>query len=174
MGLSRADAERLGIGHLHPDHPGNRKGKVKVKGEGSAPAPPDLLPTGPPGRWEVVIPDWVPPSFYDLTEGFWVKRRRVKKAAVLRVGCACVLAGVAKATGKRRVTITVTVTNARHRPDPDNVPKSLLDGLTRCGALVDDAADWCESAVTVTVGAAKGTRIVIEDIATPTPTEDTP
>lgn len=61
---------------------------------------------------------------------------------------ACYANAIPKATGKRRVEWTVTQRHRQHgggnAVDPDAIAKVLLDGLVRCGRLVDDSAKWCE------------------------------
>lgn len=115
-------------------------------------------------RWEIAIAGWVPPSLNRLVYRHWAAARRIKKAAMEVVILHCHVAGVPRATGRRRVSVAVTVKQKSHAIDPDNALKVLLDALVRAGVLVDDSARWCElGPVTVAVGA-KGTRLTVEDL----------
>jgi hypothetical protein len=127
--------------------------------------PPRLLPeSGPPGPWVVELIGWIPPSTNSLVGVHWTKRRSIKRVAAARVAAACKAAGVVRAAGRRRVEVVVTVDNASHKPDPDNLPKALFDGLRDCGAIVDDSAEWLDAAMPlVAVGKAAGTVVTISD-----------
>lgn len=39
--------------------------------------------------------------------------------------------------------VSVSVVKAGPLPDPDNLAKNLLDGMTNAGLLVNDSGDWC-------------------------------
>ena len=56
----------------------------------------------------------------------------------------CHQAGVPKASGKRRVSVTILqpASTPGRMPDPDNLLKSLLDALVQAGMLVDDSSKW--------------------------------
>ncbi len=66
-------------------------------------------------------------------------RCRLKKRDRIAVGEAAARAGIAPATGKRRVRLTVLVGPGKRRPDPDAFWKSLLDAMAACGLLVNDS-----------------------------------
>ena len=51
--------------------------------------------------------------------------------------------GLAKADGKRRVTLTLTLTAAQRRCDPDAYWKSLCDALVHTALLLNDSPKWC-------------------------------
>jgi hypothetical protein len=127
-----------------------------------------LLPDAPPGDtgpWEVTIPDWHPLSLNQMIgfNKFVVTRRKHKDAGL--VGAACLLAGVPRATGKRRVTLTITLGPRQKGRDPDAWHKSTCDSLTSCGALVDDSREWVElPPVQYERGERRSTRITLEDI----------
>src|SRR4051812_3998506 len=96
------------------------------------------------GRWTVVIRHWRP-----HTDNQLARRRRGKirmKKEDRKAVAAWAFAVVPRAEGKRRVRLTVVQRDARHRPDPTNLWKSLLDALVHCKLLIDDSAEWCEAA----------------------------
>lgn len=165
MGLTKAEAERLGIGHLHPgkapkgdaSHPKARGGRSL--GIRLAPKEDGAM------SWVIWMPGWIPVSLNRLLYRHWASASRAKRAAMAAVVAACVDCRVPAATGRRRVSIVVGLPDRRHRPDVDNLPKAVLDGLTACGALVDDSDDWCEqTAVRIAYGVDKGTTITLEEI----------
>jgi hypothetical protein len=73
-----------------------------------------------------------------------MKRARLKAADAEVIAAEAFIAGVPKAVGKRMVSVRVVCSNMSHAPDPDNVNKSLRDGLVKCGRLVDDSAKWAK------------------------------
>ena len=117
-----------------------------------------------PGTWVVTIDGWHPPTVNALMRGHWSKRARIKKNAVHRIVLACREIGVPVAQGRRKVLITVSVPNMSRQPDPDNVPKCLLDGLSTYGALIDDQAKYVDCPTPVIVKGPKSTTLVISDI----------
>ncbi len=113
----------------------------------------------------IEITGWSPTPLNKLMRMHWGRRCKVKREAYVLVLLGCHLNGVPKAKGRRRVSIAVTVAGRSGIPDADGVLKLLLDGLVRCGALVDDSGRWCElGEVWVGRGPARRTVIVLEDI----------
>src|SRR5690242_6557678 len=89
----------------------------------------------PPGRWEIVIAGWTPPSLNKVLWSHWAKVARIKKEAETEIEAGCLFAGVKRAARKRRVTMTVTIHRGRCGLDDDNAWKAVLDGLVKAGAL---------------------------------------
>lgn len=119
-----------------------------------------------PRRWTITIPRWYPATVNRLLRNRW-QAARLKRDDRMMVAGYAMLAGIPKATGKRRVSIEVRVPNASRAPDPDNLLKSGLDAIVKAGLLIDDRAEWCELG---TVSVAKGphaTTIVIEGLDEP-------
>ena len=115
--------------------------------------------------WTVEIPDWTPPPLNKLMRMHWGVAARHKRAVYGLIDVMLWKHRVPRAEGRRRVSVAVTVAGRSGIPDADGILKLLLDGLVRCGALVDDSAKWCElGAVTVDRGPARSTRITLEDI----------
>lgn len=112
----------------------------------------------------ISIPNFVPVSVNRVIRKHWAARRqRLREDADLIAGYA-MIARAPKAKGKRRVSVAVMVTNLTHAPDPDNILKSALDALVKCGQLIDDSAQWCEiGKITVGVGK-RETVITLEDV----------
>jgi hypothetical protein len=127
-----------------------------------------LLPDAPPGDtgpWEVTIPDWHPLSLNQMIgfNKFVVTRRKHKDAGL--VGAACLMAGVPRATGKRRVTLTIVLGPRQKGRDPDAFHKSTCDSLRSCGALVNDSKEWVElPPVRYERAMRRSTRITLEDV----------
>jgi hypothetical protein len=77
---------------------------------------------------------------------------------------------IPKAVGKRRVDLEIILKPKQRGGDVDAYNKSLLDGLVRCGLLVDDNRQHVElSQPTYSRGTEKdwGARIVLEDVSPP-------
>lgn len=119
---------------------------------------------GETGPWIVEIPGWVPPSINRYHHGHWAERSRVKKRAGRTVSEACFLAGVPRATTRRRLSIRLTLPRGRKAPDEDNIGKALRDGLTACGAIVDDAPEWIETGTYATETGELKTTLTLEDV----------
>jgi len=79
------------------------------------------------------------------------------------VARACLVYGVPKATGPRRVGLAITG-RFRRLPDPDSPLKSCLDALSRAGAILDDDAGRCRWDVPTFARGPKATIITLEDI----------
>jgi hypothetical protein len=91
----------------------------------------------------VTIDGWRPATLNQLMNRHHMQAHKLKKADARTLADAMVAGGVTAALGKRRVRLTVGMGPRERRPDPDSLFKSLLDGLVRAGALVDDGPKWC-------------------------------
>lgn len=111
----------------------------------------------------LTIPGWRPRTVNELL-GNWRRASRLKKADREIIGVAAHQAGIPKAAGRRKVTVTVTVRPQGGIPDGDNLWKSLLDALVHAGMLRDDSQAWCQlGEMGVDRGEPK-TVIVLEDV----------
>jgi hypothetical protein len=110
----------------------------------------------------LVIPDFVPTPLNKLMRGRIRDRIRLARGDRDLIAYYAREQRLPRATGRRRVTITVTGTRA----DPDNVLKSLLDGLVQAGLLVDDSSRWLElGGLEVSVSGPRQTTVVLEDLS---------
>jgi hypothetical protein len=124
------------------------------------------LPAGPPGRWTVEIPGYLPTYDNILINSHWAKANRLKARDKRAIGLACLAAGVTRAVGRRRVLIRLCsprYAHAHQRPDPYAAHKSTLDALAACDALVDDATEWVEAPPATCEAGRKATVIELED-----------
>lgn len=111
----------------------------------------------------VTIPNWRPHSINQLLHGHWTKARRMKRQDADMLA-AYLMAGP-KATGRRRLSVTITNRQRGHQLDADNALKSLLDGLKRCSAIIDDSAEFLELGRVASVhGTTNSTTIILEDV----------
>jgi hypothetical protein len=112
----------------------------------------------------LVVPDWHPATVNQLLAG--VRQRiRLKKADLEMVGTNAHLAGVPKATGKRRVSLRITLAPCQRGADPDAFWKSTLDSLVHAGLLVDDSREWVQlGTVTFDRGPGRSTVISLKDL----------
>lgn len=69
-----------------------------------------------------------------------------------------------QATGKRKVSLHFILGKGEREFDVDAPWKNLLDGLVKCGALVDDSAKWCEQGGISFERGEKATIIKLVDI----------
>ena len=69
--------------------------------------------------------------------------------------------GAPARTTKRRVRLEFF--GPGRLPDPDNLLKSCLDAMVKCGMLVDDSVKWCECSATCVRGPLR-TLITLEDV----------
>lgn len=100
-----------------------------------------------------------------LYAGHWGRKAKLKRRDRDIVGIAVKVAGVPRATGKRRVSIHLTMGYKMRTPDPDGIYKSLLDSLVQCGALLDDRKETCEiTPPTFGRGKVAETVVVLEDV----------
>lgn len=113
----------------------------------------------------VVIPGYRLPLLNELLRSHPIRRARLKREAAELVWGYALVAGVPRATGRRRVSLWV-VAPWRRLPDPDSADKALLDALVSAGLLVDDSAEWVERTEPVFVrGKRVETTITLEDLA---------
>lgn len=115
-------------------------------------------------KHEIFIPNWRPASLNMLMTGKLKNRINLKKSDRQKIAQYC--SDLPKQTHKRRISQHIVLGKGMREYDYDNAWKSLLDGLVKCGALVDDRALYVESgALTYERGSQWGTTIIIEDIA---------
>lgn len=117
------------------------------------------------GPWSILIIDWHP-TLCNALMGDWREAHERKKRDADMLGIHIFLFRVPSATRRRRVTLTLTYRVGQTHCDPDAPFKSLLDGLTRRGMLVDDSPKWLELMPLRygTPGSRRETLIEIEDI----------
>jgi Holliday junction resolvase RusA-like endonuclease len=121
--------------------------------------------------WTVIIPDWHPVSVNVLLGASFARGRGARFAAAKRkrqdaeiLAAYCHAAGVPKAKGPRVVRLTIGLAPRQRACDSDNYMKSLLDGLRKCGAIVDDSPKWCRVEWAGTTRGVKETVVVIEGL----------
>lgn len=127
-----------------------------------------------PNRWQIVIPNWCPPSLNKGRGRHFAKADACVKEVVefLTAYNAKVACPKVSDEYRPRRRLTVHVCKNGTYPDPDNLLKYLLDGLKRAGLIVDDSAKWCQwetpemfRPIAGQFGGGKGgTVITIEDI----------
>ncbi len=147
--------------------------KAKPKRASKASRPPKLPIVIPESEaqananatWSIPLPIGVrPASLNEIMAGHWSKGAALKKRDRRVIGIAAVMAGVPKATGKRRVSLAIVLPKGQRRWDADGLFKSLLDALTHAEMLVDDNPKWCElGTVSYSRGERLSTIIVLED-----------
>jgi hypothetical protein len=116
----------------------------------------------------IEIPQWRPASLNDMLCCHWTTANRLKKSDRETITAYSIKSEIPKAEGKRRVSLEIHISGRQQEADPDAYWKSLLDGLTRCGMLVDDQAKYCQMG-TVTYyreesPEARKTIVVLEDL----------
>lgn len=124
-------------------------------------------------RYEVFIPQWRPLLLRELLYKNPFVARRKKKLDEDTIAGYFRQLDVPKAAGKRRVTLRIILKPRARESDDDNLFKCLLDGLKKCGQLVDDNRRYCETRPPdYERGTAQtwGTWIVLEDLASTPPT----
>jgi Holliday junction resolvase RusA-like endonuclease len=95
--------------------------------------------------------------------GHWSNRGKLKNADFMQIWTAT--RSIPAATQKRLVDIKVYISGSGRSPDPDNLCKSLLDGLVKAKLLKDDSATWCYcNPPEIIRGIQKGTEIFLQDI----------
>lgn len=110
------------------------------------------------------IANWVPATDNALAR-HWTVRRRLKRADADVLKAEMVQQDIPRAIGPRRVTLNVTVSGRRGTPDPSNLWKSLLDGMTKCGLILGDTGALCVLGTpTVCRGSETVTVITLEDL----------
>ncbi len=116
--------------------------------------------------YTIYVPGWRPPLLNQSRGRHWRVGARLTKDAARVVGAFAKLAGVPRATAKRRVTLTLVLGRHCKRCDRDAPWKHLLDGMKQAGLIVNDSPDWVEAMPLEFVkGTERGTRIVLEDIS---------
>jgi hypothetical protein len=114
---------------------------------------------------KITIPYWRPAALNTLMRSHWSTSGKLKKSDANIISAYAFCAGIPKATGKRRVSLEITLTGLQRQTDPDSYQKSTLDGLVKCGMLLEDNAASVEwGGVSYDrIGEAK-TTIVLEDL----------
>lgn len=113
------------------------------------------------------LPNYRPPSLNQLFAGKLRDRIRRKKECYEIIAGYFMQAKIPKATGKRRVDMEMHLSSRQRKADPDAIWKVLLDGLVRCGALVDDDVAHVQlGEVSYPRVGECGTKITLTEIAT--------
>ena len=116
------------------------------------------------GTHTLVIERWRPLRLNDMLYRNRYSVARRKRADKHLIAIEAVRQGVPKAAGPRRVSIHVVLSGRQKAADPDAYWKSLNDGLTSCGLLVDDSSRYCTlGPVTYERGEVTRTIITLED-----------
>lgn len=125
-----------------------------------------LLLDGPAaGPYEVEVRGWHPARLNELVSMHWAKAGRRKYLDACTIGRELRRAGVPRAGGKRRVALVIVLGPRGRGGDGDAYWKSSLDGLKRCGALVDDNRHFCElTPLRYERQGEASTRIILEDL----------
>jgi Holliday junction resolvase RusA-like endonuclease len=124
-----------------------------------------VLMTPVSSGYKLAIPNWHPTRLNELLGCNWRKRHRLKKADRELIGVYARLAGVPKATGKRKVSLHLILGPGQRAGDPDCYLKSLFDALTACRLLIDDNRQHVElGAVRFSRGKARVAIISLEDL----------
>jgi hypothetical protein len=142
--ITRAIAARLGLDYAAL--------LAQARATGRRVAPSVVLPGEPvlgqvergPGWWSVQVVDWRPATLNELMSGRRTCMRLKKRDRLVLCAMFEQAVEVPPATGKRRVSLRIVLPRGQRRFDKDAFWKSLLDGLTHAGALVDDRPDYCE------------------------------
>lgn len=121
--------------------------------------------------YEIVIPDFLPTSLNKLLRMHWSKRLKVQQSEWDLIAYYCAGSdnnpGIRRALApdrRRRVHLQFEHTGKRP-PDPDNLLKTVIDGLVKCGRLVDDSQKWLDlETPTVVRGPRRRTVILMEDV----------
>lgn len=129
------------------------------------PERPDALQPQPGRAWTVRIDGWQPFTLNQLLHCHWQVRRRLKRHDADILAAALGNANVPRATGKRTVGLEILLGPRQRGADPDAYWKSLLDGLKKAGAIVDDSRRWCSlKDVTYTRAPKHGAIITLADV----------
>lgn len=113
----------------------------------------------------LIIDDWRPTSLNQLMHCHWTKKHRLKKRDAELFAVLAAAQQIPRATGKRRVSLRIVLSGRQRIQDEDNIWKSLLDALVRCGLLLDDNAAGVERGpVRWERGAKTRTEIIIENL----------
>lgn len=118
-------------------------------------------------KYVITIPQWKPVSVNKFRNPYARHGLKKKDAATIHKQCLLV-DKIPAAKGKRKVDTHIILKSGKGRPiDPDNVLKSLLDALVKCGMLKDDSDKWCDwtkPTLEKGTGTVWGTRITLEDL----------
>lgn len=115
-------------------------------------------------RHELRVENWLPTPLNKLLGCHWAVAHKRKRADKATIALEAKQQGLPLATGKRRVSLVLTLPKGQRRWDSDAFWKTMLDGLTACGLLVDDSPKWCELGPVEQVrGKVKRTVVVLED-----------
>jgi hypothetical protein len=118
-------------------------------------------------RHEFTVPGWHPARLNQLL-GHWARAHRLKKTDGEIIALHAHLAGIPRASGRRRVSLTITLAPRQRAGDPDCYWKSALDGLVRAGLLVDDNRQNVElGPVEFDRGPARATTVLLEEVEVP-------
>jgi Holliday junction resolvase RusA-like endonuclease len=118
-----------------------------------------------PRTWTITVPRWHPARLNQLLHAHWAKAARMKKSDRDLIAVYCRQAGVPPAAGKRRVSLVLTLGPRQRAADVDAYWKSLLDGLTAAGMLLDDDRFGVElGAVDFVRGKERATAILLADL----------
>ena len=144
--LPRPTLESLGLGEPKP-----RKPRRSMLGT-----------LGGPGPWRIEIQGWHPTLLNRLAGASIGHQTGIKRADAKQL-YSHLLGVVPEAKGRRLVRLTLVYRRQCDWPDRDNVWKSLLDGLVKIGALVDDGPEWVEADRPVFDVGGKATILEMED-----------
>lgn len=117
-------------------------------------------PLPPPGRWEIVVPDWIPVSVNTLVGRMGQgtgRKAKDRKTLSLFVG------HVRPADRPRRLHVEYSYPKGRVGIDLSNGFKSIEDALVKLGVLKNDSRKWLNWVSATSVEGPLGTRIVVAD-----------
>lgn len=118
-----------------------------------------------PVIWTLMLDGWRPATLNSLLGCHWGQRHRLKQADYQTLATACLVYGVRRPVGKRRVSMHFVLAPRERAPDPDASWKVLLDGLVAAGALVDDNRQHVElGPVSWSRGERRVSFITIEEV----------
>ena len=116
-------------------------------------------------KQQFTIPKWRPTRLNEILRmGPFTRSKRKKSDAGL---IAHYSRGVTRAIGKRRVSLTIVLKPRGQEGDDDGLWKFLLDGLVKCGALLEDSRQFVEmGGIEYQRGTEKtwGTTVTLEDV----------
>jgi hypothetical protein len=98
--------------------------------------------SGEPGCWRITIPHWHPYRLNQTRGRHWSVEHRLKERDRALIALYAQTAGVAVATGPRRVHLALTLGKGQRGGDPDAYWKGLLDSLVRLYLLIDDSPKY--------------------------------
>ena len=119
-----------------------------------------------PRRTYVIrLNNWHPTKLNELMNAHWAVRKRKKDFDANCIAFGVAAADVPKAECPRKVKLEIVLGPGERGGDPDCYWKSLLDGLVRCGALVDDSKTWCiPDSVVFLRGPRRSTVVILENL----------